>query len=134
MTINAGYVSGRHTLILSNVPRDPEVRGFVRLEQQHRDTPIEPDANGATSFFLLTDTVLHGSARTRQDSLKLSFLGSRGTIKARCSSYCPNAHGDRPAHLRSPACAALPGSPTRTQCRAKMTGAGPSLIALGYHE
>ncbi len=88
----SGFVDVGHTSTLSNVPRDPEVRGFVRLEQQHRDTHKEPDTSGTTSFFLLSGNVFHVSARTRQDSLKLAFWGSRGTTKVRSASTRPKAH------------------------------------------
>jgi len=72
---------GEGILLPSDVPRDPEVRGFVRLEQHHRDTPKGPYVRGATPFlFFPSGNSIHASARTRQDSLILAFWGSRGTV------------------------------------------------------
>jgi competence protein ComEA len=65
--------------ILPDVPRDPEARGFVRLEQQHPEIPKKPCASGSTPVFLLSGNLPHSNARTRQDSLRLSLRGSRGT-------------------------------------------------------
>jgi hypothetical protein len=51
LTLYDDSVAGQASILLG-VPRDPEVRGFVRMKQQHRDTPKAPYECGATAFVL----------------------------------------------------------------------------------
>ncbi len=95
---------------------------FVRLEQQHHETPPKTYAIGLTPFFLRSD-----NARTRSGSLKLAFWRSCGTPEDPGSLNHPKMFTATPVSLLVLyALTLLCGCDSTGNAVSEKTGSGPT--------